>query len=205
MHSVRQPRDKSARGKAIALEIVSFASAEEVEQWLARNHARSNGIWVRFFKKDSGVPSVSHDEALDAALCFGWIDGQLKKHDAESWLHKFTPRRPKSVWSKRNTDHAKRLIRSGRMQPAGYREIEAAKKDGRWHAAYDSPSQMVVPGDFLEALARNKRAQAFFETLNRANLYAITWRLQTAKKPETREKRFKEILMMLARGKKFHD
>ena len=205
MRSVRQPRDKSGRGKEIALEIVSFASAEEVEQWLARNHARSNGIWVRFFKKDSGVPSVSHDEALDAALCFGWIDGQLKKHDDESWLHKFTPRRPKSVWSKRNTEHAKRLIRSGRMQPTGYREIEAAKKDGRWHAAYDSPSKMVVPDDFLEALAKNRRAQAFFETLNRANVYAITWRLQTAKKPETRAKRFQEILVMLARGKKFHD
>jgi uncharacterized protein YdeI (YjbR/CyaY-like superfamily) len=202
-----KPPRRTARPKArdAALKIVAFASARQVEAWLAANHATSDGIWVRFFKKDSGVPSVSYQETLEAALCVGWIDGQLKKHDHESWLRKFTPRRAKSIWSKRNTEYAGQLIRSGRMQPAGYREIEAAKKDGRWKAAYDSPSRMVVPDDFVEALAEKPRAKAFFETLNRANVYAIAWRLRTAKKPETRARRSKDILAMLARGKRFHE
>jgi uncharacterized protein YdeI (YjbR/CyaY-like superfamily) len=185
-------------------EVAAFSSAKELEQWLDRNHAKSNGIWVRFFKKSSGVPSVSYDEALDAALCFGWIDGQLKKYDEKSWLRKFTPRRPKSVWSKRNREHADRLIRAGTMQARGLQEVEAAKQDGRWEAAYDSANKMVIPDDFLTELARNAQAKAFFATLNRANVYAIVWRLQTAKKPETRQKRLKTILAMLAKGQKFH-
>ena len=168
------------------LEVVAFSSLKELERWLAKNHAKSNGIWVRLFKINSGVPSVSYDEALDAAICFGWIDGQLKKYDEVSWLRRFTPRRPKSSWSKRNRGHAERLVRAGRMREAGLREVEAAKKDGRWKAAYDSASKMVIPADLLNALAKNKQAKRFFETLNRANLYAIVWRLQTAKKPETR-------------------
>jgi uncharacterized protein YdeI (YjbR/CyaY-like superfamily) len=196
---------KAQRSVPNSLEVVSFASVRDLEQWFASNHAKSNGIWVRFFKKGSGVHSVFYDETLDAALCFGWIDGQLKKHDNESWLRKFTPRRPKSIWSKRNIERAKRLIRSGRMQPAGLFEIATAEKDGRWKAAYDPPSKMVVPSDFLEALAENPRAKAFFETLNRANRYAIAWRLQTAKRPETRKKRLEDIVAMLARGQKFHD
>jgi uncharacterized protein YdeI (YjbR/CyaY-like superfamily) len=187
-----------------ALDLVAFASDRDAERWFARNHAKSDGVWVRLFKKGSGVPSATYDEALDAALCHGWIDGQLKKHDAKSWLRKFSPRRPKSIWSKRNTEHAERLMRSGKMRASGRREIDAAKKDGRWKAAYDSPSKMVVPNDFLRRLARNRRARAFFETLNRANVYAIAWRLQTAKKPETREKRAQALLDMLARGRKLH-
>jgi len=185
-------------------EIAAFSSAEELERWLASNHAKSTGIWLRFFKKNSGVPSVSYSEALDAAICFGWIDGQLKKYDEESWLRKFTPRRPKSVWSKRNREHAERLIRAGKMQTAGLQEVEAAKQDGRWKAAYDSASKMEIPDDFLKELAKNKRAKAFFETLNRANVYAIVWRLQTAKKPETRQRRLATILAMLAKEQKFH-
>jgi len=185
-------------------EFVAFSCAKEFGQWLAKNHSVSNGIWVRFFKNCSGVPSVSYDEALDAALCFGWIDGQLKKCDEASWVRKFTPRRPKSVWSKRNREHAERLIKSGQMQAAGLREVEAAKQDGRWKAAYDSASQMVIPDDFLKELSKNEQAEAFFGTLNRANVYAIVWRLQTAKKPETREKRLQTILTMLANGQKFH-
>jgi uncharacterized protein YdeI (YjbR/CyaY-like superfamily) len=185
-------------------EIVAFSSAKELERWLAINHSKSAGIWLRFFKKNSGVPSVSYDEALDAAICFGWIDGQLKKYDEESWLRRFAPRRPKSVWSKRNRQHAERLIRAGRMQTAGLQEVEAAKQDGRWEAAYDSPSKMQIPDDFLNELAKNKRARAFFETLNRANVYAIVWRLQTAKKPETRQRRLASILAMLAQEQKFH-
>jgi uncharacterized protein YdeI (YjbR/CyaY-like superfamily) len=190
--------------KGNVAEVAAFSSAKELEQWLAKNHAKSNGIWVRFFKKNSDVPSVSYDEALDAALCIGWIDGQLKKYDEKSWLRKFTPRRPKSVWSKRNREHVERLTRAGKMQTAGLEEVEAAKQDGRWKAAYDSPSKMVIPDDFLKELAKSERAKAFFETLNRANVYAIVWRLQTAKKPESRQKRLKTILAMLAKGEKFH-
>ena len=186
-------------------EILAFSSAIELENWFAENHAKSIGIWVRFFKKNSDLPSVTYDEALDAALCFGWIDGQLKKYDEVSWLRKFTPRRPKSVWSKRNRGHAERLIKAGKMHEAGLQEVEAARKDGRWNAAYDSAQNMVVPDDFLTELGKHSTAKAFFETLNRANVYAIVWRLQTAKKPETRQKRLKTILAMLAEGQKFHD
>jgi uncharacterized protein YdeI (YjbR/CyaY-like superfamily) len=191
--------------KAKVEQIAAFASAREFEQWLAKKHAESPGIWLRFFKKNSGVLSVSYDEALDAAICYGWIDGQVKKHDEESWLRKFTPRRPRSIWSKRNRSHAERLITSGKMQAAGLQEVEAAKHDGRWQAAYDSASEMQIPDDFVKELAKNKRAKAFFETLNRANVYAIVWRLQTAKKPETRQKRLATILAMLAKEQKFHD
>ena len=192
--------DKGSVGKTIA-----FPSAREFEQWLAKNHAESTGIWLRFFKKNSGVLSVSYVEAVDAAICFGWIDGQLKKYDEESWLRKFTPRRPKSVWSKRNRAHAERLIKVGKMRAAGLQEVEAAKEDGRWKAAYDSASEMEIPDDFVKELAKNKRAKAFFETLNRANVYAIVWRLQTAKKPETRQRRLETILAMLSNEQKFHD
>jgi len=187
------------------LPIMSFEFAQEWEAWLAGNHASSDGLWLRFFKKGSGKPTVTHDEALDVALCYGWIDGQAKKYDDLSWIQKFTPRRAGSVWSRRNTEHVERLIQENRMQPPGLAEVEAAKADGRWERAYDSPSKMAVPEDFLEELAQNQEAKAFFETLNKANIYAIAWRLQTAKKPETREKRMKAILAMLAKGEKFHN
>jgi uncharacterized protein YdeI (YjbR/CyaY-like superfamily) len=186
-------------------EVIAFSSAKELEKWFAENHTKSDGIWVRFFKKNSDIPSVSYDEALDAALCFGWIDGQLKTYDQVSWLRKFTPRRAKSVWSKKNRGHAERLIKAGEIHEAGLKEVEAARKDGRWKAAYDSAQKMVVPDDFLTELGKNSKAKAFFETLNRANVYAIVWRLQTAQKPETRQKRLKTILAMLAEGQKFHD
>lgn len=186
-------------------EIIAFRSAKEWERWLAKRHTGSTGIWLRFFKKGSGIVSVTHAEALAAALCFGWIDGQLKKHDEESWLRKFAPRRPQSVWSKRNRELVEQLAEAGKMRPAGLQEVEAAKADGRWDRAYDSPSKMTVPEDFLKELSRNKTARTFFETLNKANTYAITWRLQTAKKPDTREQRMRAIIEMLAKGKKFHD
>jgi len=184
--------------------IMSFPSAKKWERWLAENHGSSIGVWLRFFKKSSGVASVTHAQALDEALCYGWIDGQLKRYDATSWLHKFTPRRPKSIWSKRNREHVARVVKDGKMQPAGLREVNTAKADGRWDMAYDSPSKMTIPKDFLRALSKDKGARMFFETLNKANTYAIAWRLQTAKKPETREQRMRTILAMLARGKKFH-
>ncbi len=184
--------------------ILSFSSATEWEKWLHKNHAESDGIWLRFFKKDSGVSSVKYAEALDGALAYGWIDGQLKKYDEKSWLHKFTPRRSKSMWSKRNTEHIARLIKAGKMQPAGLKQVAAAKNDGRWEKAYESPGKMAMPTDFLEKLSKNKKAQAFFDTLSKSNTYAIAWRLHSVKKVETREKRLKDILAMLAQGKKFY-
>lgn len=186
------------------MKIVGFKSSRDFRTWLAANHSQSDGTWLRIYKKDSGVATVTYAEALDQALCFGWIDGQKQSYNRQSWLQKFTPRRPKSGWSKINTRHAERLIKSGEMAPAGLKEVNAARADGRWKAAYDSPSNAAVPDDFLRALTKNKKARTFFETLNKANLYAITYRLQTAKKPETREKRMRAIVEMLARGERFH-
>jgi uncharacterized protein YdeI (YjbR/CyaY-like superfamily) len=186
------------------MKILRFKSSTAFRLWLTKNHARSDGIWLRFFKKASGKKSVTRAEAIDQALCHGWIDGQAKPFDELSWLQKFTPRRSRSGWSKLNTQHVERLIKSGEMTPVGMKAVEAAKADGRWTAAYPSPRNAVPPDDFLKALAKNKKAMAFFETLNRANIYAIFYRLQTAKKPETREKRMKLILAMMRAGKKFH-
>src|ERR1051325_1996847 len=184
--------------------VIPFASPKEWKNWLAKNHDRSNGIWLRFFKKDSGEKTVTYPEALEEALCYGWIDGQAKKYDAASYIQKFTPRRPKSIWSKRNTEKAERLIKEGRMKKAGLLQVELARADGRWHKAYDSPKNMKMPEDLLLQLSKNKKAKAFFDGLNKTNLYAIAWRLQTAKKPETRARRLSEILEMMKKGKKFH-
>jgi uncharacterized protein YdeI (YjbR/CyaY-like superfamily) len=162
-------------------EILSFRTAAEFRKWLAANHCKSDGIWLRIFKKDSGEPTVTYAEALDEALCFGWIDGLKQSHDEVSWRQRFTPRRPKSGWSKINTGHAQRLMKAGRMKAAGQTQIEAAKKDGRWAAAYDSSSRATVPEDFLAAVRKNKKSNAFFESLSKANRYAIAYRLQTAK------------------------
>ncbi|HZT01221.1 MAG TPA: YdeI/OmpD-associated family protein [Steroidobacteraceae bacterium] len=148
--------------------------------------------------------SVTYAEALDQALCFGWIDGQKLPLDAKSWVQKFTPRRSRSGWSKRNTAHVDRLSHAGQMTSAGLKEVEAAKADGRWAAAYDSPANARVSPEFLKELARNTKAKQFFSTLDKANLYAIAYRLQTAKRPETKIKRMKLIIEMLARGEKFH-
>jgi uncharacterized protein YdeI (YjbR/CyaY-like superfamily) len=182
----------------------SFKTPKEWRKWLTKHHAKSAAIWLRFFKKASGAKSITYAEALDEALCFGWIDGQSKKHDARSWLQKFTPRRRKSLWSKRNREHIARLIKEKRMTAAGVKEVEMAKKDGRWEGAYDSPKNMQVPADFLRGLKKDKRAYLFFQTLNKANTYAIAWRLQTARKPETRDKRMRALLQMLGQGKKLH-
>src|SRR5262249_39539363 len=160
-----------------------FHSSAAFRSWLGSNHAASEGIWLLIFKKDSGEESISYAEALDQALCYGWIDGQKRLHDDRSWLQKFTPRRPRSGLSKINVQHAKRLINSREMPPAGLAAVEAAKADGRWEAAYDSFRNAALPDDFLKELAGNKEASVFFETLNKTNRYAITYRLQTAKKP----------------------
>ncbi|MCI0538002.1 MAG: YdeI/OmpD-associated family protein [Verrucomicrobiales bacterium] len=187
-----------------SIQIIAFDSSSGWEAWLEENHASLDGVWLRIFKKNSGQPTVSYAEALDGALCYGWIDGQRNSHDAQSYLQKFTPRRPQSVWSKINTGHIERLVKMGRMKPSGLAAVAASQRDGRWQAAYDSPSKAVIPKDFLEELSENKKAKAFFATLNKANLYSIAWRLQTAKKPETRERRMEAIPEMLAKGKRFH-
>jgi len=185
--------------------IKSFASSKHWKEWLAMNYAISNnGIWLRIFKKDSDEATITYDEALDEALCFGWIDGQKKAYDEKSWLQKFTPRRSKSIWSKRNKTRVAQLIEERRMQPSGLKEIEAAKKDGRWDKAYDSPSQMEIPADFLALLRKDQQAYEFFKTLNKANTYAVAWRLETAKKPETREKRMQILLEMMKKRQKLH-
>ena len=186
------------------METVSFKTAGELRKWLAKNHAKSEGIWLRIYKKNSNTPTVTYSEALDEALCFGWIDGQKKPFDDDSWLQKFTPRRTRSGWSKVNTEHVERLIKEKKMTAAGMKQVVAAKADGRWHAAYDRFARAQPPDEFLEVLEKNKKAKAFYETLNKTNRFSIAYRLQTAKREETKQKRIKEIIAMLARGEKFH-
>lgn len=181
-----------------------FSTQAAWEEWLEKHHQDVEGVWLRFYKKNSGVSSLVYDQALEVALCYGWIDSQVKKYDDVSYLQKFTPRRSKSIWSKVNTQHIERLLKEGKMKPAGLAQVEAAKLDGRWTAAYDSPTDMQMPDEFLTELKKDKKAEAFFITLNRTNTYAIAWRLQTAKKPETKTKRIREIIEMLHEEKKLH-
>lgn len=184
--------------------IVSFKNADELRLWLEKNHKTSNGMWLRFFKKNSSTPTVKYSEAVEEALCFGWIDSQVQKYDEESYLQKFTPRRSKSIWSKINTARVEQLIEDGRMKPAGLKEVELAKQDGRWEKAYHPPSAAIIPEDFLKELSKNKKAKECFERLNKTNTYAIFWRLSTAKNPETRSKRIEAIISMLSKGETFH-
>ncbi|MCA0236217.1 MAG: YdeI/OmpD-associated family protein [Bacteroidetes bacterium] len=183
--------------------IIAFETIETFEIWLSKNHEDSKGLWLKIFKKNSGEKTITYAEALDIALCYGWIDGQKQSLDEKAWLQKFCPRREKSIWSKINIGHVERLIKEGRMRPAGFKSIEKAKEDGSWEKAYDSPGKMTIPEDFLKELSKNKEAEAFFKGLNKANLFSIGFRLQTAKKQETREKRMKVIIEMLAKGEKF--
>lgn len=184
--------------------ILSFTNQQEWADWLAEHHASAAGVWVKLARKGSGLPSVSRDEALDLALCYGWIDSQGKSYDEQYWLQKFTPRTAKSKWSKINRVKVEQLIAEGRMQPAGFAAIEAAKAEGRWDAAYDSPRTATVPPDLQEALDQNPAAAAFFATLNSANRYAILHRIQTAKKAETRAKRIQQFVEMLERNEKIY-
>jgi uncharacterized protein YdeI (YjbR/CyaY-like superfamily) len=185
---------------AAELETRAFASAAEWEAWLREHHDSAPGIWIRFAKKGSGVPSVTYLEALHAALCFGWIDGQARSVDEASYVQRFTPRRARSIWSQRNREFATALIEAGRMQPAGLREVERAQADGRWEAAYDAPSTATVPEDLQRALDASPEAAAFFATLNGQNRYAILHRIQTAKRPETRARRIERFVAMLEKG-----
>jgi len=172
--------------------------------WLRKNHTTSSGVWLRIAKKSAKVTSVSHLQAVDTALCFGWIDGQKKADDESHWLQRFTPRSAKSIWSKINREKASRLIALGQMNAAGIREVERAKRDGRWDDAYDSPSSATIPADFQAVLDKTPRAKAFFAALDRGNRYAVLFRIQTAKKAETRAKRIKEFTEMLSQHKKIH-
>lgn len=184
--------------------ILYFPCAKDWEEWLAAQHTTLAGVWLRLAKKGSAMQSVSYREALDTALCYGWIDAQKKPESDQAWLQRFTPRREKSIWSKLNRERAAALIEAGRMRPAGLVQIERARQDGRWEAAYDSPAKAGVPDDFAAALARNARAKAFFATLDRANRYAVLWRIQTAKKAETRARRIRQFVEMLERHQKLH-
>ncbi len=186
------------------LPLVLFESQQEWEGWLKAHHAQPQGVWLKIAKKGAEVSSVSYADALDGALCYGWIDAQKKPYDDTFWLQKFTPRRPKSVWSKVNTGKAMRLIETGKMTPAGLREVDAAKQDGRWDAAYEPQSNLTIPDDFQAELDKHPKAKEFFDTLNKVNRYAMCYRIATAKKPETRKARIDKFIAMLAQGEKIH-
>jgi uncharacterized protein YdeI (YjbR/CyaY-like superfamily) len=181
-----------------------FSTAADFERWLRKHHAKASCIWVKYAKKKSGIASINWDQAVDVALCYGWIDGQAKGLDDMYSLQRFTPRGPRSRWSKLNRERVARLIKAGRMQPTGLAEIERAKADGRWDAAYDSPATAKVPEDLAKALAKSAKARKFFDSLNATNRYAILHRLQAAKKPETRARRLEKFVAMLKNGEKLH-
>ncbi len=189
---------------ADSLPIMSFETQQDWERWLTEHHTNTEGIWLKIAKKETGIPSVSYAEALESAICYGWIDGQKASFDGTYWLQKFTPRRPKSIWSKVNCDKATALIAEGRMQPAGLQQMELAKADGRWDVAYESQSKITIPADFQRELDKNQKAMDFFSTLDSTNRYAILFRIQTAKKPETRSARIHKFIEMLAQNEKIH-
>ena len=188
--------------KSTDLLSLPFVSKKKWADWLARQHDKSAGVWLKLAKKGSEIPSVTYDEALEVALCYGWIDGQKKGFDDKYWLQKFTPRSAKSIWSKINTEKAEKLIKGGEMKAAGLKVIEAAKHDGRWDAAYESQKNISVPDDFQAELDKNPKAKASFATLNSVNRYAILFRIHNAKKAETRVRRIQQFVEMLERGEK---
>ncbi|GAA0724318.1 YdeI/OmpD-associated family protein [Dokdonella soli] len=186
------------------LQIGYFERQRDWAAWLKKNHASSPGLWLKFAKKGAGAMSVSYDEAIEIALCHGWIDGQKKALDEQFWLQRFTRRSAKSIWSKINKDKALALVDAGKMAAAGLAEIERARHDGRWDAAYDGARRSVVPDDLAAALDANPRARDFFATLDKTNRYSVLFRVQTAVKPETRARRIAQLVQMLARHEKFH-
>jgi uncharacterized protein YdeI (YjbR/CyaY-like superfamily) len=199
------PKTGSAKVASPAdLPILTFDSPAQLKRWLSAHHASSRGIWLRLMKKASGSASVNYQEALGVALAFGWIDGQLKPYDAQSWLRKFCPRGARSIWSQINRDKALALIAAGEMQPPGLEQVNRAKRDGRWQAAYESPSNAKVPPDFAAALKKSPRASAFFDKLEARNRYAVLFRVQAAKKAETRERKVRGLVLMLEQGLKIH-
>lgn len=185
-------------------ETVSFATRDQWTAWLEKNHDSSPGVWLKIAKKGSGVETVSYPEALDAALCYGWIDGQKGRFDERFWVQRFTPRRPRSKWSKINCGKALALIEKGEMRPAGLREVRRAQVDGRWDAAYQGQATATVPRDLQRELDRNKAARDFFATLSSVNRYAILYRIQDAKRPETRARRIQKYVQMLSDHETIH-
>src|SRR3984957_9183732 len=182
-----------------------FANRAAWAVWLEKNHRNRPGLWLRFAKKGSGVRSVTYAEALEMALCYGWIDGQKRGESNEAWLQRFLPRSAKSIWSKINREKANALIASGQMKAAGREVVERARKDGRWKAAYDSPKGAKVPKDFQVALDKNPRAREFFLSIDGANRYALLFRIQTVKKAETRARKIAEFVEMLERNETIHE
>jgi uncharacterized protein YdeI (YjbR/CyaY-like superfamily) len=183
---------------------VAFADPGEWEAWLANHHATSKGLWLKLAKKNSGISTVSHDGALEVALCYGWIDGQANPFDDAYWLQRFTPRTRRSRWSKINREKAGELIKSGKMKPAGLEEVKRAKADGRWEAAYEGQRVATVPPDLQRELNKSVKARKFFESLNSQNRYAILYRIQDAKKPETRKRRIEKFIAMLKEQRKIY-
>ncbi len=186
------------------LPILLFETQADWEAWLDENHATQPGVWLRLAKKGSGLKSVNYTEAVEAALCFGWIDGQARGFDELSHVQRFTPRRPNSKWSKINRGRAETLIASGRMRPAGMKAIEQAKQNGQWEAAYDSPRTATTPPDFQAELDKDPEARAFFEALDSRNRFAILYRIQTAVKAETRARRIQKLILMLKNREKLY-
>jgi uncharacterized protein YdeI (YjbR/CyaY-like superfamily) len=184
--------------------IRAFKDAKAWDAWLAKNQGKDAGIWMRIAKKASGTKSITYPEAVEIALCHGWIDGLKRPESATTWLQRFTPRRKRSIWSEINREKAIALIAAGRMKPAGLGEIERAKRDGRWDAAYASPKSATMPADFRKELDRHPKAKAFFKAISRTNSYAIMWRIQTAKRPETRARRIQTYIEMLEKGATIH-
>lgn len=184
------------------LPVLSFESAQVYETWLAEHHPQPTGFWLRYYKKGSGQPTLLHDEAVDVSISWVWIDGLINKYDDASYLVRFTPRRPKSIWSKVNVAKVERLIAEGRMQPSGLIHVEKAQQDGRWDRAYEPASKMVVPADFIALVDQDPLANEFYQTLNRASLYAIGFRLNATRDPEKRAKKMGQLLAML-RDKRF--
>lgn len=190
--------------KTDTLPIISFDTQHHWDVWLEENHAAARGIWLKIAKKDTGARSVSYAQALESALCYGWIDGQKAGFDEQYWLQKFTPRGPRSIWSKVNCEKAMALIAEGKIQPAGLQQVELAQADGRWDSAYASQSTISIPDDLQTELDNDAEARAFFSTLDSANRYAILWRIHTAKKPQTRAARIRKFVDMLAKHEKLH-
>ena len=190
--------------QSVDLPILSFETHSSLEDWLKSNAANSVGVWLQIAKKNSGIASVTYDEAVESALCYGWIDSHKKNYDEKTWIQKFTPRGTRSIWSKVNTEKAEALIAAGRMTEQGFKAIENAKQNGNWDNAYEPQSVASLPEDFAKELEQNSKAKAFYDMLNGQNKYAILFRIKNAKKHETRTKRIQQFISMLERGEKIY-
>ncbi|HJP84855.1 MAG TPA: YdeI/OmpD-associated family protein [Gemmatimonadaceae bacterium] len=192
------------KAKNDATPVRAFKTQQDFERWLEKNYQKPEGVWIRFARKSSGIKSISHPEALDTALCFGWIDALRRPESDTTYLQRFVPRRAKSLWSQINRAKALSLIESGRMRPSGHAEIERARNDGRWEAAYPSPANAEMSPEFARELDRHPKAKAFFQTVSRVNRYAVLWRLATAKTPEKRDRLTRKFIDMLEKGETLH-